>query len=195
MNPKISDFGMAKLFEMDQSQGDANQVVGTFGYMAPEYIKHGRFSVKSDIYSFGILILEIVSGQKRSGFEIQNESDDLLTYAWKSWNERSAVNLIDPAMRDNPKTEMMKCIHIALLCVQESVSDRPSIGSVVSMLNSDSLNLPAPKKPGFYMHTTTESQTTSSSFEQSRSNNLNRHRIEGTTLSQNEVSITELYPR
>ncbi|XP_044460669.1 putative receptor-like protein kinase At4g00960 isoform X1 [Mangifera indica] len=185
MNPKISDFGMAKLFEMDQSQGNTNHVVGTFGYMPPEYIKHGQFSVKSDIYSFGVLILEIVSDQKRSGFEIQDE--DLLTYAWKSWNEGSAANLIDPSMRDNPTTEMMKCIHIALLCVQENVSDRPTIGSVVHMLNSDSVNLPAPKRPGFYTYTATESRTTP--------NNLIRRRTEGAPLSQNDVSITELCPR
>ncbi|XP_031260592.1 cysteine-rich receptor-like protein kinase 25 isoform X1 [Pistacia vera] len=80
MNPKISDFGMTKLFEVDESQSDTNQVVGTFGYMASEYVKYGRFSVKSDIYSFGVLFLEIVSGQKRSGFGSKDESDDLLTY-------------------------------------------------------------------------------------------------------------------
>ncbi|KAJ0091274.1 hypothetical protein Patl1_14391 [Pistacia atlantica] len=130
MNPKISDFGMAKLFE-----------------------------------------------------------------AWKSWNEESTVNLIDPTMRDSPTTEMIKCIHIALLCVQESASERPNMGSVVFMLNTDFVNLPAPSKPGFYMHDSSKPVTTSSSLERSGSSNLNRHRSEGVPLSQNEVSITELYPR
>ncbi|KAI9198481.1 hypothetical protein LWI28_016643 [Acer negundo] len=92
LNPKISDFGMARLFEMDQTQSDTNRVVGTFGYMAPEYVKHGRISIKSDVYSFGTLVLEIMSGQKISSFGTEEEPEDLLSYAWKNWNEGTDSN-------------------------------------------------------------------------------------------------------
>ncbi|XVF29921.1 hypothetical protein REPUB_Repub16aG0012400 [Reevesia pubescens] len=68
MNPKISDFGLAKTFGGDQTEGNTNRVVGTYGYMAPEYAIDGQFSVKSNVFSFGILVLEIVSGKKNKGF-------------------------------------------------------------------------------------------------------------------------------
>uniref|UniRef100_A0A2N9GGZ5 Uncharacterized protein n=1 Tax=Fagus sylvatica TaxID=28930 RepID=A0A2N9GGZ5_FAGSY len=68
MNPKISDFGMARLFTLDQSEGNTSRIVGTYGYMSPEYAMHGQFSVKSDVFSFGVLVLEIISGQKNSCF-------------------------------------------------------------------------------------------------------------------------------
>ncbi|KAJ3674889.1 hypothetical protein LUZ60_005505 [Juncus effusus] len=68
MNPKISDFGLARFFEEDQTHKDTSVIAGTFGYMAPEYIMHGNFSAKSDVYAFGILVLEIVAGQKNSSF-------------------------------------------------------------------------------------------------------------------------------
>ncbi|KAF6168050.1 hypothetical protein GIB67_011435 [Kingdonia uniflora] len=80
MNPKISDFGMAKLFAVDQSQGNTSKIGGTYGYMSPEYVLRGLFSVKSDVYSFGVLVLEIVSGQKINKFE---NSKDLLNYSRK----------------------------------------------------------------------------------------------------------------
>ncbi|XP_019151275.1 PREDICTED: G-type lectin S-receptor-like serine/threonine-protein kinase SD1-13 isoform X2 [Ipomoea nil] len=68
LNPKISDFGLARIFGGNQHQANTERVVGTYGYMAPEYAMDGRFSEKSDVYSFGVLLLEIVSGRKNSGF-------------------------------------------------------------------------------------------------------------------------------
>ncbi|KAK1557554.1 hypothetical protein Q3G72_026881 [Acer saccharum] len=99
MNPKISDFGMARLFERDQTQADTGRVVGTFGYMAPEYVLHGNFSVKSDVFSFGVLVLEIISGQKNSSFHNGEETGDLLTFAWENWRVGTALNVIDPILR------------------------------------------------------------------------------------------------
>ncbi|GLT64231.1 hypothetical protein SLA2020_367370 [Shorea laevis] len=64
MNPKIADFGMARLFVLDQTHGNTSRIVGTFGYMALEYAMHGHFSIKSDVFSFGVLVLEMVFGQK-----------------------------------------------------------------------------------------------------------------------------------
>ncbi|KAH9803122.1 Receptor-like serine/threonine-protein kinase SD1-8 [Citrus sinensis] len=68
MNPKISDFGLARAFGGDEIEGNTNRVIGTYGYMAPEYASDGKFSVKSDVFSFGILLLEIISGKKNRGF-------------------------------------------------------------------------------------------------------------------------------
>ncbi|XP_021802608.1 cysteine-rich receptor-like protein kinase 29 [Prunus avium] len=152
MNPKISDFGMARLFVLDQTQGNTSRIVGTYGYMAPEYAMHGYFSIKSDVYSFGVLVLEIVSGQKNSGFRHGENAEDLLSFAWRSWREGTASNLIDPTLRTGSRTEIMRCIHIGLLCVQENVADRPTMASVILMLNSYSLTLPVPSQPAFYLH-------------------------------------------
>ncbi|KAK2656929.1 hypothetical protein Ddye_009981 [Dipteronia dyeriana] len=80
LNPKISDFGLAILFEMDQTQSDTNRVVGTIDYMTPEYVKLGRISVKSDVYTFGALVMEIMSSQKISSFGTEEETKGLLSY-------------------------------------------------------------------------------------------------------------------
>ncbi|XLU32500.1 hypothetical protein S245_068566 [Arachis hypogaea] len=149
MNPKISDFGMARLFLVDQTQGNTNRVVGTYGYMAPEYIMQGQFSVKSDVFSFGVMVLEIVSGQKNSGFHKGEDVEDLISFAWKNWRDGTASNIIDHTMNNGSRNEILRCIHIGLLCVQENLADRPNMASIVLMLNSHSLTLPVPSKPPF----------------------------------------------
>ncbi|OAY54984.1 G-type lectin S-receptor-like serine/threonine-protein kinase At4g27290 isoform X3 [Manihot esculenta] len=150
MNPKISDFGMAKTFREDQTEGNTKRVVGTYGYMAPEYATDGLFSVKSDVFSFGILILEIISGQKSRGFYHPNHSLNLIGYAWRLWKEGSPLELAAPIILDSCHvSEVIRCIHISLLCVQQHAEDRPSMASVVLMLGSETALLPQPKEPGF----------------------------------------------
>ncbi|KAJ6980076.1 G-type lectin S-receptor-like serine/threonine-protein kinase [Populus alba x Populus x berolinensis] len=149
MNPKISDFGLARMFVADQTEGDTSRVVGTYGYMAPEYATDGLFSVKSDVFSFGVLLLEIISGKKSKGFYHPDHSLSLIGHTWRLWNEGDASELID-ALRDescNP-SEVLRCVHISLLCVQQHPDDRPSMASVVWMLGGDSA-LPNPKEPAF----------------------------------------------
>ncbi|GJR32994.1 putative RNA-directed DNA polymerase, eukaryota, reverse transcriptase zinc-binding domain protein [Tanacetum coccineum] len=92
MNAKIADFGMARLFTPDETQGNTSRIVGTYGYMAPEYAMHGQFSVKSDVFSFGVLVLEIVTGQKNNSFQNGMMMEDLLSHTDKS--ERSNINLV-----------------------------------------------------------------------------------------------------
>uniref|UniRef100_A0A6N2ME66 Receptor-like serine/threonine-protein kinase n=1 Tax=Salix viminalis TaxID=40686 RepID=A0A6N2ME66_SALVM len=132
MNAKISDFGLARI-----------------GYMAPEYATDGLFSVKSDVFSFGILLLEIISGKKSRGFYHPDNSQSLIAHTWRLWNEGKPIELIDSLMDGscNP-SEVMRCIQISLLCVQQHPDDRPCMASVVWMLGGES-ELPKPKEPGF----------------------------------------------
>ncbi|KAK9924632.1 hypothetical protein M0R45_032990 [Rubus argutus] len=87
MNPKISDFGMAKIFEINQTEANTNRIVGTYGYMSPEYARYGHFSEKSDVFSFGVLLLEIISGKKNASFYHYEHSLTLAGWAWKLWKE------------------------------------------------------------------------------------------------------------
>ncbi|KAL4597845.1 hypothetical protein ACB092_11G017700 [Castanea dentata] len=181
MTPKISDFGMEKLFVPDQTKGCTNRIVG---YMAPEYARTRQFSVKSDIFSFGVLILEIVSGQKITCLHNGEDREYLLSYAWKSWMEGTATNLIDPTLRDSQITEIMRCIHTGLLCVQKQPVARPNMTSVVAMINRDSITLPVPTQPADF--TRRQSVVVL---------NTPLQQDIGSHVTKYELAITELYPR
>ncbi|GKV19282.1 hypothetical protein SLEP1_g29569 [Rubroshorea leprosula] len=188
MNPKISDFGMARLFVGDQTQANSSKIVGTFGYMAPEYVMNGNFSIKSDVYSFGVLVLEIISGQK---VYLSNgeEGENLLTNAWENWMEGTALNFIDPILRDGSRREMLRCLQLGLLCVQENVARRPTMASVVLMLGSNSVSLQVPSKPAFLMHSIIkpESSSFASASAQSRRRSID--------FSVNEDTTSDFDPR
>ncbi|KAM3749463.1 hypothetical protein ACB098_05G186800 [Castanea mollissima] len=150
MNPKISDFGTARIFGGNQIEANTNRIVGTYGYMAPEYAMEGLFSIKSDVYSFGILMLEIVSGKKNNSFYHQEHSQSLLLYAWRLWNEGKGMEFMDQTIVDIcPISEALRLIHIALLCVQEDPNDRPTMSEVILMLASTSIKLPQALAPPF----------------------------------------------
>ncbi|KAH9754793.1 cysteine-rich receptor-like protein kinase 10 [Citrus sinensis] len=150
MNPKISDFGMARIFGGNQNESNTSKVVGTYGYMAPEYALEGIISLKSDVFSFGVLLLEIISGKKNSGFYLSEHGQSLLTYTWKLWCKGEALELMDPVLKQScVAAELLKFIHIGLLCVQEDPADRPNMSSVAVMLASDTVPLPQPSQPAF----------------------------------------------
>ncbi|KAK9756251.1 hypothetical protein RND81_01G084500 [Saponaria officinalis] len=150
LNPKISDFGMARIFSTKQDQDSTRRVVGTYGYMSPEYAMGGHFSEKSDVYSFGVLLLEIVTGRKNNSFWLDEQSLTLLGYVWKLWNDDNVASIIDPVISDpSIRPEILRCIHVGLLCVQEFADDRPSTSTVLSMIVNDIANLPCPKQSGF----------------------------------------------
>ncbi|KAI8010274.1 G-type lectin S-receptor-like serine/threonine-protein kinase [Camellia lanceoleosa] len=150
MNPKISDFGMARSFRGNEIEANTKKVVGTYGYMSPEYAVDGLFSVKSDVFSFGVLVLEIVSGKKNRGFYHRDHHLNLLGHAWRLYKEDRSLELIDEALWDSCYlTEVLRSIHVGLLCVQQSPEDRPSMSSVVLMLGSEG-GLPQAKQPGFF---------------------------------------------
>ncbi|KAF2583911.1 hypothetical protein F2Q70_00034931 [Brassica cretica] len=152
MNPKVADFGMARIFGIDQTEANTRRVVGTYGYMSPEYAMYGQFSMKSDVYSFGVLVLEIISGKKNSSFyQMDGSAGNLVTYTWRLWNNGSPLELVDPSFQDNYQTnEITRCIHIALLCVQEEAEDRPTMSAILQMLTTSSIALAVPRPPGFF---------------------------------------------
>ncbi|CAI9300158.1 unnamed protein product [Lactuca saligna] len=148
MNPKISDFGTARIFGTNQIEANTDRVVGTYGYMAPEYAMEGLFSIKSDVYSFGVLLLEIMSGKKNNRLFHEEHDQKLLSYAWMSWKEGKAEQLIDENLKDDcPVDEALEWMRIALLCIQEDPNDRPMMSSVASMLEGEWKIVSEPKPP------------------------------------------------
>eukprot|EP00257_Ricinus_communis_P026367 XP_025013781.1 G-type lectin S-receptor-like serine/threonine-protein kinase At4g03230 [Ricinus communis] len=93
MNPKISDFGLARIFGGKETAANTNRVVGTYGYIAPEYALDGLFSFKSDVFSFGVVVLEIISGKRNTGFYQPEKSLSLLGYAWNLWDRRESIGI------------------------------------------------------------------------------------------------------
>ncbi|XP_054806212.1 G-type lectin S-receptor-like serine/threonine-protein kinase CES101 [Prosopis cineraria] len=124
LKPKISDFGMWLCF--------------------PEYVKKGLCSTKSNLYSFGVLLLQIISGKRTASF--YGEHEDLNITGYK---EGRGMEFMDSSLDDSfSPCKLLRCMHVALLCVQESANDRPSMLEISSMLKSES-NLTFPKKPAF----------------------------------------------
>ncbi|KAJ9542965.1 hypothetical protein OSB04_029471 [Centaurea solstitialis] len=151
MNPKISDFGLAREFGGDQITAKTKKVVGTYGYIPPEYAIHGHFSIKSDVFSFGVMILEMVSGKKNREFSHEDCSDNLLGYAWRLHKEGKCLELMSPSLGNSCiVSEVERTIHVGLLCVQNLAQDRPTMSSVVLMLSGDGA-LPPPKQPAFFV--------------------------------------------
>ncbi|EHA8588330.1 Cysteine-rich receptor-like protein kinase 6 [Cocos nucifera] len=196
LNPKISDFGLARLFGGDQTQCTTSRVVGTFGYMAPEYVMRGQFSIKSDVYSFGVLVFEIVTGRKNGGFSNSEYAEDIVNYVWERWVKGTILEILDPSLTNHcPRSEVLRCVHIGLLCVQENPSDRPNMSQIVVMFNSNSVSLQAPSKPAFCIGRSgmdsgaysNEYNLSGGTHDQSSSKSI--------PASPNEVSITELEPR
>ncbi|KAF3782300.1 S-locus-specific glycoprotein S6 [Nymphaea thermarum] len=184
LNPRISDFGLARIFGDEQSHISTNKVAGTCGYMPPEYAMEGRYSTKSDVFSFGVIVLEIVSGLKMTSFRNEEYSLNLLGHAWKLWNEDKVQELIDRSLGTPQKLDqVLKCVNVGLLCVQEDAAERPTMSSAFLMLSNDSANLASPKKPA-YSHKARSPDGGSTPVENELGNS-----------STNDVTISVLQPR
>lgn len=183
MNVYISDFGIVRILGMDKNQGNASEIDGTFGHMTSEYAMHGQWSAKSDVFSFGVLVLEIITGKKNIVLYQSDAPMDLLSYARKLWSDEAPLDLMD-ATEIGPysKDEVTRCIHVALLCVQDDPDARPSMSIVVPMLDGYSSTLSIPQPPAFLAQSRTDIA-------------LNRSRNKSIMWSVNEVSISELEPR
>ncbi|KAJ0102737.1 hypothetical protein Patl1_04507 [Pistacia atlantica] len=117
--------------------------------MSPEYALEGVFSIKSDVFSFGVLLLEIISGKKNSGF-YQADCLNLLGFAWDKWTSDGGLDLMDPVLEEAASRHiLLRYVNIGLLCVQENAENRPSMSDVVSMLMNETATLSSPKQPAF----------------------------------------------
>ncbi|KAM6585096.1 hypothetical protein CsatB_012098 [Cannabis sativa] len=182
LKPKISDFGMARIFGGEELEVNTNRVVGTYGYMSPEYAMEGRFSFKSDVYSLGVLILEIVTGRKNIGYRRVNPagSSNLIGQVWDLWNEGRALEIMDSSLDELYGDKALRCMTIGLLCVQDSASDRPTMLEVAIMLGNEAV-IPTPKQPAFVFkrgYTANEDPSTSEGLD-----------------SVNDVTCTMVQPR
>ncbi|GMN65511.1 hypothetical protein TIFTF001_038865 [Ficus carica] len=178
MVPKISDFGLARIFDGGEKETTTRRVFGTYGYMPPEYAVEGKFSMKSDVFSFGVLLLETVSGKRNTRFSHPDHHHNLLGHAWLLWNQGKAMELMDARFDKDSivESQLLRCIHVGLLCVQKFSEDRPPMNSVVLMLANEGGKLPPPKEPGFFMERS--------------SDNVNKG-----SITENRVTITQLNGR
>ncbi|XP_017981940.1 PREDICTED: putative cysteine-rich receptor-like protein kinase 20 [Theobroma cacao] len=150
MKPKISDFGMARIFAKDGLEANTSRIVGTYGYVPPEYVREGLYSLKSDVYAFGVLLLQIIGGKRNACEYGVDKSLSLLDFAYFLWMEGKGLEFMDPSLDDRTSAcKLVRCMQIALLCVQENANDRPTMLDVSSMLRNETAQMAAPKRPAF----------------------------------------------
>lgn len=147
LTPKIADFGLARCFAADQTHLSTG-IAGTLGYMAPEYLVRGQLTEKADVFSFGVLVLEIVCGRRNNAFI--EDFGSLLQTVWKLYKTNKLAEVVDPCLRDKfPEKEASDVLRIGLLCTQASAALRPSMEEVVQMLTIKDCEIPIPKQPPF----------------------------------------------
>ncbi|XP_058071892.1 probable LRR receptor-like serine/threonine-protein kinase At1g56140 isoform X6 [Magnolia sinica] len=148
LNPKISDFGLAKLYD-DKMSHISTRVAGTIGYIAPEYAMRGHLTEKADIFGFGVVALEIVSGRPNPCENVYPENMYLVEWAWHLHENNCALELVDPTLSNFDAEEAARMIGIGLLCIQASPSLRPPMSRVVAMLQGDIEVSTVTSKPGY----------------------------------------------
>ncbi|CAJ2656994.1 unnamed protein product [Trifolium pratense] len=146
--PKISDFGLAKLYD-DKKTHISTRVAGTIGYLAPEYAMRGHLTEKADVFSFGVVALELVSGRPNSDTNLEGEKMYLLEWAWQLHERNCTDDLKDPRLSEFNKEEVQRLVAIALLCTQTSPTLRPSMSRVVAMLSGDIEVSTVTARPGY----------------------------------------------
>ncbi|GAB4826936.1 hypothetical protein Ancab_033814 [Ancistrocladus abbreviatus] len=181
--PKIGDFGLAKLFP-DNITHISTRIAGTTGYLAPEYALGGHLTMKADVYSFGVLVLEIISGRRGSRVEVGETPKLLLESAWELFEAGRLLELVDPELIDYPEEEVIRFMKIAFFCTQGVAARRPLMSQVVDMLSRNTkLNEKEITAPGFFPD--------SDSFS---SKKTSAGSVSG-QISSVPVSITHLTPR
>lgn len=161
LNAKIADFGLVRCLATEKSHLSTG-IAGTLGYMAPEYLVRGQLSEKADVYSFGVLVLEIVCGKKNSSF---TTAGSLLQTVWTLYRSNVLAEAIDPCIRDEmSEKEAPEVLQVGLLCTQASVLLRPSMAEVVQMLTDEDYETPTPNQPPFLNANVLEAANSSRSY-------------------------------
>ncbi|KAK0597233.1 hypothetical protein LWI29_023221 [Acer saccharum] len=163
LNPKISDFGLAKLYD-DKKTHISTRVAGTIGYLAPEYAMRGHLTEKTDVFAFGVVALEIVSGRKNSDSSFDEEQMYLLEWAWHLRENKQEAELVDSRLPEFNEEEVKRMIGVGLLCTQTLPSLRPPMSRVVAMLCGDMEVSPIITKPGYFTGWKYDDTTTNGSF-------------------------------
>ncbi|XP_050215004.1 cold-responsive protein kinase 1 isoform X2 [Mercurialis annua] len=199
LQPKIGDFGLAKLFP-DNVTHVTTRVAGTVGYLAPEYALLGQLTKKADVYSFGVLILEIISGRSSNKAAFGEDLLILVEWTWKLKKEERLLDLVDPELVEYPEDEVQRFIKVALFCTQAAAHQRPTMKQVVEMLSRNvNLNDKALTEPGIYRNKSTHhsgggsSDNTSSSQKKKGKQSVN-HLVSSTELDSTQ-SVTRMLPR
>ncbi|CAI9108925.1 OLC1v1008633C1 [Oldenlandia corymbosa var. corymbosa] len=148
LSPKISDFGLAKLYD-DKMTHVSTRVAGTIGYLAPEYAMRGHLTEKADVFGFGVVALEIVSGRPNSETSLDEDKIHLLDWAWNLHENERDIELVDPRLTEFDENEVKRVISVALLCTLTSPSLRPPMSRVVAMLCGDIEVTSTISKPGY----------------------------------------------
>ncbi|XP_019085366.1 PREDICTED: receptor-like serine/threonine-protein kinase SD1-8 [Camelina sativa] len=161
-----------KRLAITSSQG-INEFKTEVGYMSEEYALHGKMSERSDIFSFGVNLLEIVTGKRNIEFCNYYHGDSMLDYVWRHFDEGNSLQVVDPNFVDSSlvEEEVVRCIQVALLCVQQDVDDRPSTESVALMLATTMMEIPVPKKPNYFYARFLSDMASSSTVKESTSIN------------------------
>ncbi|XP_023886760.1 probable serine/threonine-protein kinase PBL23 [Quercus suber] len=135
-NPKLSDFGLAKLGPTGDKTHVSTRVMGTYGYCAPEYALTGQLTTKSDVYSFGVVFLEIITGRRVIDNARPSEEQNLVSWAQPLFKDRRKFTLMaDPLLEDNyPVKGLYQALAVAAMCLQEEADTRPLISDVVTAL-------------------------------------------------------------
>uniref|UniRef100_A0A7N0VFQ7 Cysteine-rich receptor-like protein kinase 2 n=1 Tax=Kalanchoe fedtschenkoi TaxID=63787 RepID=A0A7N0VFQ7_KALFE len=190
LRPKIADFGLARSFQEDKSH-ISTAIAGTLGYMAPEYLAHGQLTEKADVYSFGVLVLEIITGRQNNRSKTAEYTDSIVTQTWKHFQEETLEDLFDPNLRlqshHNTSAEVARVVQIALLCTQELSSLRPAMSKVLELLRKPDEPLPAPTNPPFLDEGTMELHD---SVDHPA---IRRYHISSNSV--NDISHSSFYPR
>ncbi|KAL3740593.1 hypothetical protein ACJRO7_021812 [Eucalyptus globulus] len=161
------------------------------GYMSPEYTMHREFSVKSDVYSFGILLLEIICGNKNNFYHQLDGGEYLASYAWNQWRDGTPLKVLDLAIMDSySEDEVLRCLHICLLCIQEDPAIRPTMATVVLMLSSNYFNPSSPRHLAFFVRS--RSRGLSIPMKELQSDQSTSNTMPSSTGG---MSVTEFYPR
>ncbi|XP_071682410.1 probable LRR receptor-like serine/threonine-protein kinase At1g56140 [Lolium perenne] len=136
LNPKISDFGLAKLYD-EQETHVSTKVAGTFGYLAPEYAMRGHVTEKIDVFAFGIVVLETLAGRPNYYTTEDQKKIYIFEWVWELYEDNHPLDMLDPRLKEFDTEEVLRAIKVALVCIQGSPHQRPSMSRVVAILTGD----------------------------------------------------------